>query len=149
MSVHVLLRADVEGLGRTGDIVEVAPGYARNYLEPNGLAIKATPGVTDQAERMRARRAAQHAADKGDAEAIATRLVTLTLSIEARASDEGRLFGSVASGDVVRALEAQSGIVVDAKLLQGEPVKELGMHTFMVKLHPEVVAPLNVDVVSG
>ena len=124
--MKVLLRTDVEGLGRTGDLVEVARGYARNYLVPQGLAVKAGSGMADQVEAMQRKRALQTAADKSDAEEAAARLEGLVLQVTAKASEEGRLFGSVGVVEVASALVDQFGLEVDRRQISGDPVKDLG-----------------------
>ena len=144
--MKVLLRIDVEGLGRTGDLVEVARGYARNYLVPQGLAVKAGSGMADQAEAMQRKRALQTAADKSDAEEAAARLEGLVLQVTAKASEEGRLFGSVGVVEVASALVDQFGLEVDRRQVSGDPVKDLGTHGFTVQLHPEVDLQVSVEV---
>ena len=144
--MKVLLRTDVEGLGRTGDLVEVARGYARNYLVPQGLAVKAGSGMAAQAEAMQRKRALQAAADKSDAEESAARLEGLVLQVTAKASEEGRLFGSVGVVEVVSALVDQFGLEVDRRQVSGDPVKDLGTHSFTVQLHPEVDLQVSVEV---
>ena len=144
--MKVLLRTDVEGLGRTGDLVEVARGYARNYLVPQGLAVEASQGMAAQAESMQRKRALQAAADKSDAEESAARLEGLVLQVTAKASEEGRLFGSVGVVEVVSALVDQFGLEVDRGQVSGDPVKDLGTHGFTVRLHPEVDFQISVQV---
>ena len=144
--MKVLLRTDVEGLGRTGDLVEVARGYARNYLVPQGLAVKAGSGMAAQVEAMQRKRALQTAADKSDAEESAARLEGLVLQVTAKASEEGRLFGSVGVVEVVSALVDQFGLEVDRRQVSGDPVKDLGTHGFTVQLHPEVDLQVSVEV---
>ena len=144
--MKVLLRTDVEGLGRTGDLVEVARGYARNYLVPQGLAVAAGSGMAVQAEAMQRKRALQAAADKSDAEESAARLEGLVLQVTAKASEEGRLFGSVGVAEVASALVDQFGLEVDRRQISGDPVKDLGTHSFTVQLHPEVDLQVSVEV---
>ena len=144
--MKVLLRTDVEGLGRTGDLVEVARGYARNYLVPQGLAVEAGLGMAAQVEAMQRKRALQTAADKSDAEESAARLEGLVLQVTAKASEEGRLFGSVGVVEVVSALVDQFGLEVDRGQVSGDPVKDLGTHGFTVRLHPEVDLQISVQV---
>jgi len=144
--VKVLLRTDVEGLGQTGDLVEVARGYARNYLVPQGLAVEAGLGMAAQVEAMQRKRALQTAADKSDAEESAARLEGLVLQVTAKASEEGRLFGSVGVIEVVSALVDQFGLEVDRGQVSGDPVKDLGTHGFTVRLHPEVDLQVSVQV---
>ena len=144
--MKVLLRTDVEGLGQTGDLVEVARGYARNYLVPQGLAVEAGLGMAAQVEAMQRKRALQTAADKSDAEESAARLEGLVLQVTAKASEEGRLFGSVGVVEVVSALVDQFGLEVDRRQVSGDPVKDLGTHGFTVRLHPEVNLQVSVEV---
>ena len=144
--MKVLLRTDVEGLGQSGDLVEVARGYARNYLVPQGLAVEAGLGMAAQVEAMQRKRALQAAADKSDAEESAARLEGLVLQVTAKASEEGRLFGSVGVVEVVSALVDQFGLEVDRRQVSGDPVKDLGTHSFTVQLHPEVDLQVSVEV---
>lgn len=148
--MKVLLRSDVEGLGHRGDVVEVADGYARNYLVPRGSAIAATSGVMAQAEAMRKSRQRQHAREREAAEEVARRLVSTVLKLPRRAGSEGRLFGSVTSADVAEAVEVQTGVAVDRRRVEMvEPIRSLGTHEVPVKLHSEVEVRLTVEVVSS
>ena len=144
--MKVLLRSDVDGLGRTGDIVEVARGYARNYLVPKGLAIEALAGVTAQAEAMQRKRTLKAAADQAEAEATAARIAGVVVPLTAKASDEGRLFGSVGIAEVADALTAQIGLELDRRQVVGEVVKEVGSHEFTIELHSDVTVPVTVEV---
>lgn len=145
-----MLRSDVPGVGKRGDVVEVSDGYARNNLVPGGMAIPATPGIAAQAASMRRSRDLRDAKDREGAEAIAQRLVPLVFSIPARAGREGRLFGSVTPSDIVEAVEAQAHVELDRhKLLNHEPIRSLGSHEIGVRLHPEVEFQLRVEVVPG
>ena len=146
--MEVVLRADVEGVGKKGDILVVADGFARNFLIPKGRAIKATPGVQRQAEAMRRSRDLKDAREREGAEAVARRLVPEVIRIPAKAGSEGRLFGSVTPADVADAVAAQTGITLDRRVLHTEePIKTLGSHEVPVKLHGEVEFRLNVEVV--
>src|SRR5215207_540971 len=137
--MRVVLRTDVDGVGKKGDILEVADGFARNYLVPKGRAILATPGVQAQADAMRRSRDVKDARDREGAEAVARKLVPLVIKIPARAGREGRLFGSVTAADVADAVTAQSGIELDRRRLQiDEPIKTIGSHEVPVKLHTDV-----------
>jgi large subunit ribosomal protein L9 len=148
--MKVVLRDDVENLGRKGDVVDVADGYARNFLVPRGLAIKATRGVIAQAEAMRRSREAREAREREAAEAQAAVLRGARLEISARAGEGGKLFGSVTAADIADALRAQKGVEVDRrKIGLDEPVKELGEVEVVVKLHTEVEASLTVAVVAA
>lgn len=144
--MKVLLRSDVDGLGRIGDIVEVARGYARNYLVPQGLAIEAVAGVAAQAEAMQRKRALKAAADRSEAEEAAARIAGVVVQVTAKASAEGRLFGSVGAVEVADALVDQVGLEVERKQVSGEVVKDVGSHEFTVELHAEVAVPVTVEV---
>jgi large subunit ribosomal protein L9 len=145
--VKIVLRADVQNLGNKGDLVEVAPGYARNYLVPKGLAIAATDGVTRQAESMRRSRQVRDRREKEGAEATARQLAAKRVEIKARAGEGGRLFGSVTSTDIAEAVEAQTGVALDRRKLHVEPIRTLGTHEVAVRLHAEVEVPLTIEVV--
>jgi large subunit ribosomal protein L9 len=147
--VKVILADDVEKLGRKGDVVTVADGYARNYLVPRGLALMATKGSLRQAEMMtRARREKE----QRDKEAAAARVASLGASpvyISARAGEGGRLFGSVTKSDVARAIEEQLGESVDRHLVRlDDPIRSLGTHQVEVHLHEEVNALVTVEVIA-
>jgi large subunit ribosomal protein L9 len=148
--VKLLLRSDVDGVGKKGDIVDVSDGYARNYLVPKGFAITASPGIAKQAEQMRRSRAVKDASDRAGAEEIAKQLVPTVINIKARAGSEGKLFGSVTTHDVADAVQAQTGIQLDRKVLVlGEPIKTLGTHHVGAKLHSEVEFQITVEVVTS
>ncbi|HBL08283.1 MAG TPA: 50S ribosomal protein L9 [Acidimicrobiia bacterium] len=144
--MKVLLRTDVDGLGRTGDIVDVARGYARNFLVPEGLAVAAIGGIAAQAEAMQRKRDLRSVAERADAERVAGRIAGVVLQVTAKASEEGRLFGSVGTAEVVEALAAQVGLEVDRRQVHGEIAKDVGVHEFTVQLHPEVAVPVDVEV---
>lgn len=147
--MKVVLRSDVEGIGKRGDIVDVADGYARNHLVPGGKAIAATAGITAQAAAMRRARDLRDAKDREGAESVAQRLVPLVITVSARAGREGRLFGSVTAQDIVEAVHEQAGIELDRhRLLVHEPIRSLGTHEVGVRLHPDVQFQLRVDVVA-
>ncbi len=146
--MRVVLRDDVENIGRKGDLIEVTDGFARNYLVPRGLAMKATKGVVQQAEAMRRNREARDARDREAAQALADQLSGQRIELRARAGEGGRLFGSVTSADVVDAVRAQTGVELDRRKTQlAEPLKELGAVEVPVKLHSDVEVTLTVDVV--
>jgi large subunit ribosomal protein L9 len=148
--VKVVLRTDVEQVGKKGDIVDVADGYARNFLVPRGLAFKATAGVADQAAKMRRKRDVQDANDRAAAEEVAKSLVPKVVTITARAGGEGKLFGSVTSADVADAVAAQTGVEIDRRKIQlDEPIKAVGTHLVPAKLHADVEFPITVEVVAG
>ena len=145
--MKVVLRADVDGLGRKGDVCHVAPGFARNYLVPKGLALKSSPGTERQAGVMRRTAALRRAADRADAEEIAVRLAPSVLSVSARAAESGHLYGSVGPAEIVAAVEAQVGAVVDSRaVMLDAPIREIGSHTVLFHLHADVEVPVTVEV---
>lgn len=148
--MQVILRADLSGLGKRGDIVDVADGHARNYLLPRGLALKASPGAVDQAARMRRARDLRDAADRESAQTIAQALVPKIITISVKAGQGGRLFGSVTTADVAEAIESQTGIHLDRRTLHvDDPIKVVGQHSVTARLHSDVQFPITVDVVPA
>ena len=148
--MKVILRTDVNELGKRGDVLDVSDGYARNYLVPKGLAMKATSGATGQAASMRRARDLRDAQDRSAAETLATTLVPKVITVSARAGAEGRLFGSVTASDIAGAIEEQTGVQIDRrKLVLPEPVKSLGTHVVPAKLHADVEFPITVEVVAS
>lgn len=153
--MKILLRSDVEKLGRRGDICEVADGYARNYLVPRGIAVKAEKGVLKQAESMLRARAIKDAKTREEANELASRLGAASISISARAADEvregesRRLFGSVSASEIASAIEAAVGVEIDRrKLVIAEPIKTVGSHSVSIRIHPEVIAEVTVEVTA-
>jgi large subunit ribosomal protein L9 len=147
--MKVILRSDVADLGKRGDILDVSDGYARNFLVPKGLAMKASAGAATQAASMRRARDLRDAQDRAAAEALATTLVPKVITVTARAGSEGKLFGSVTASDIAAAVEAQTNVVIDRrKIVLHEPIKTLGTHTVPVKLHADVEFPVTLDVVA-
>jgi large subunit ribosomal protein L9 len=147
--VKIVLREDVETLGHKGDLVDVADGYARNYLVPRGLAMKATKGVIAQADAMRRNRGARDARDREAAQEIAARIADRKIEVKARAGEGGKLFGSITSADVAEAITALAETEIDRKAITlGEPLKELGEVEVPVRLHPEVTATVTIEVVA-
>lgn len=148
--MKLILRNDMQGLGKRGDIVDVADGYARNYLLPKGAAIVATPGAVEQAARMRRARDLRDASDREAATTVASTLVPKVIEVSAKAGTEGRLFGSVTAADIVEAIEAQTSIVIDRRHLEiEEQIKSLGQHVVRASLHAEVSFPITIEVVAS
>ena len=148
--MKLVLRSDVSGLGKRGDIIDVADGYARNSLIPDGQAIPATPKIEHQAQAMRRSRDVKDARDREGAEAVARKLVPLVIKIPARAGAEGRLFGSVTTQDVVEAVQQQAGVTLDRRRLSAdEAIRSIGVHEVGVRLHPEVEFRITVEVVPA
>jgi large subunit ribosomal protein L9 len=148
--MKVVLRSDLDQVGKKGDIVDVADGYARNFLVPKGLAFQATPGVEAQATAMRRGRDLRDASDRAAAETVAKTLVPRVITISARAGAEGKLFGSVTTTEVAEAVAAQTGIEIDRRKLHlDEPIKSLGQHLVPAKLHADVEFPITVEIVAS
>ena len=148
--MKIVLRNDMDKIGKRGDIVDVADGYARNFLIPRGQAILADKGITAQAAKMRSARDRTDAKNREAAEGIARNLVTAKVRIEARAGDEGKLFGSVTNADIVEALKAQTSIELDRRQIDGhEHLRTVGLHEVPVKLHTDVRVVFSVEVVAS
>jgi large subunit ribosomal protein L9 len=148
--MEVILRSDIASLGKKGDIVDVATGYARNYLLPQGLALRASSGAVAQAGAMRRSRDIRDARERAAGEEVAKVLVPAIITIGVRAGSEGRLFGSVTATDVVEAVQAQTGIELDRRKLHlDEPIKSLGTHQVPVKLHNDVEFAVTLEVVPA
>ena len=146
--MEIILRADVQHLGKVGDVVKVKDGYARNYLLPKGLAYPATEGnkkrITFEGERL----AKQQAAEKTAAETEATRLAEVQLTFTAKVGEEEKLYGSITASDIQRKLE-ELGIHVDKRKIDlAEPIRELGEFKVGIKIHPEVRPEVRVTVVK-
>lgn len=148
--MRVVLHNGVKGLGNRGDLVDVADGYGRNYLIPKGLAQLASSGVEVQADAMRKAWTLKNAKDREAAEEVAKVLVTAVVSIPARASGEGKLFGSVSSAEVATAITAQTGVELDRKMIAlDEAIRTIGTHSVMIQPHPDVQFPVSIDVVEA
>jgi large subunit ribosomal protein L9 len=141
----------VSGLGSAGDIVEVKDGYGRNYLVPRGLAIRWTKGGESQVAALRRGRDVREIRDLGEAKSLADQLAGLTVKLSSRAGDGGRLFGSVTTADVVTAVKDAGGPPLDKRRVElpNAHIKTVGTHTVSVRLHPEVTASLDVEVVAS
>lgn len=145
--MKVILRSDVDNLGRLGDIVAVRPGYGRNYLLPQGLAALATPGNLKIFEQERRKLQAKNDAIRAEAVALAAKIEAAEVRIEVRVGEGDKLYGSVTASQIAGLLEEQ-GVVVDRRKFQMEDaIRTLGDHVVEVKLHPEVAAQLTVSVV--
>jgi large subunit ribosomal protein L9 len=145
--MKIVLREDVDTLGKKGEVVDVADGYARNYLVPRGLALKASRGSQKQADAMRRNREVRDSREREAAQALASQFEGRTIAIKARAGAEGKLFGSVTAIDIAEAVHKQTGAEIDRRRIDlDEPLKELGGVDLQVRLHPDVVANLHVEV---
>jgi len=146
--VRVILLSDQRHLGKRGQVVDVKPGFGRNFLLPQGIALEATPGNIKVFEQRRSKIDAQHAKERDAAAEIGAKMQGLRLEIPKRVGETGTLYGSVTAGDVADVLEAK-GFVVDRRRIDLEGgIKALGDHPVRVELHPEVIAEVTVAVVA-
>ena len=146
--MEVILREHVDNLGKRGDLVKVADGYARNYLLPRKMALLATEGNKKVIEREKVKFDAKEAEEQGVAQAIADRLANVEIEIARKTGETDALFGSVTNADIAKALSAK-GFDVDRRKIQlHEPIKKLGEYTVPVKLHRDVTVSLKVRVVA-
>ena len=147
--MKVILLSDQRHVGKRGEVIEVKPGFGRNYLVPHGLALEATPANIKLFEQQRAKIDARHAKEREGAEAIAAKMAGLRLEIPKRVGETGTLYGSVTAGEVAEML-ALKGFEVDRRRIDLEGgIKTLGDHPVRVELHSEVVAEVTVSVVSA
>ena len=146
--MEVILRDHVEKLGKRGEIVKVSDGYARNYLLPRKLALPATEGNRKHVERERKIMETREAEEKSQADAIASRLATIDITIARRVGETEQLYGSVTATDIAEFLKTKGFEIDRRKLILPEPIKTIGEHDVPLKLHREVTAPLKVKVVK-
>ncbi len=146
MAKEVILMEDVPGLGYTGDLVRVSPGYARNYLLPRNLAAPATDATRKRVEKRKIEAEARRIKDREAALAVAERIKALTLALKVKAGSEGKLFGSVTALDIVGALKTQGVSVEKQQVIIGEAIKSVGDHKVTVKLLQDLSAELKVQV---
>jgi large subunit ribosomal protein L9 len=145
--MKVILQKTVDRLGDPGDVADVADGYARNYLIPRGLAVKAEKGTVRHAESLKRAHETRTKAQKGEFETLAARIIQVPVVVTARAGEEGKLFGSVTGADIAEALSAQAGVQVDRRDVHlDEPIRSVGTHEVKVHLHPDVDPVITVDV---
>lgn len=147
--MNVILREDIAGVGRRGDIVTVADGHARNYLLPRGLALVATDGAVNQANAMRRARDLREANDRESARTVAEVLTSKTFILKAKSGNEGRLFGSVTTADIASVLATQGGVSLDRKKIVAQPIRTTGSHSATVRLHADVECTVKLSVVPG
>lgn len=145
--MKVILQKSVDKLGHPGEIVEVADGYARNYLMPRGLAVKATRGGVKHIDSLKRAHSVRVNKAKAEAEQVASRLASTPISVRAHAGEEGKLFGSVTANDIAEALHGQTGVRVDRHDVHlEEPIRSVGSHEVRVHLFPEVDPILTIEV---
>jgi len=147
--MKLILTREVAGLGLAGDIVDVADGYGRNFLVPRGAAIQWTKGAEKQIVQIKRSRDAREIRDLSHAREIKADLEKLSITLQARAGKDGKLFGSVTTGDVAAAVKTAGGPLLDKKRIQlPGHIKTTGAHTVTVDLHPDVVASIPVNVTA-
>jgi large subunit ribosomal protein L9 len=148
--MKLILTQEVTDLGAPGDVVEVAGGYGRNYLVPRGLAMRWTRGAEKQIELIQRARSAREIRGLDDARDAANRLAGLQVRLETRAGSGGRLFGSVSPADIAAAVKAAGGPELDRRRIEiKNPIRTVGAHQVSVRLHPDVTATLDVEVVGA
>ncbi|MBQ1043910.1 MULTISPECIES: 50S ribosomal protein L9 [unclassified Micromonospora] len=148
--MKIILTQEVSGLGSPGDIVEVKDGFGRNYLLPQGFAIAWTKGAEKQVTVIKRARSAREIRDLGHATEVKTQIEGLKVNLKARAGDGGRLFGSVTPAEIVDAVKAAGGPTLDRRRLEMPGhIKALGSYPVSIRLHPEVTAKFDLNVVKG
>ena len=148
--MKLILTQEVTGLGAPGDVIEVKAGYGRNYLVPRSLAMPWTRGSEQQIEMIKRGRAAREIRSLDDARDAAGRLSGLTVRLQTRAGQGGRLFGSVSTADIAAAVRSAGGPELDRRKIEvTNPIKTIGSHRVSVRLHPEVSATLDVEVTAS
>jgi len=147
--MKLILTREVGGLGLAGDIVEVADGYGRNFLVPQGAALAWTKGAEKQIAQIKRARDARQVRDLGHARELQADLEKLSVTLTARAGKDGRLFGSITTTDIAAAVKSAGGPALDRKRIQlSGHIKSTGQHTVTVELHPDVVATLPITVAA-
>ena len=147
--MEVILREAVEKLGHPGDVVKVSPGFARNYLLPRGIAYEATPGNLKRIAQEKGRLEAAETTRRDAAQEMANKLEPISLTFSARVGEEGKLFGSVTSGDIAAQLEAQ-GVHIEKRMIDlHDPIRALGVYKVPIKLHADVKAEIKVWVIKA
>ena len=147
--VQVVLNEDILSLGKDGDLVEVAPGFARNFLLPYGKALPVTPAVLKQVEHRRAKQAEQEAAKKQEALDFETALKTIgRFTVKKQVGEDGVLFGTVTNGDIAEAIQEATKKEIDRREISVPEINGIGQYKVKIKLHSEVTAEINLEVVS-
>ena len=145
--MQIILKKDVKGAGKAGDVVKVSDGYARNRLIPGGFAVEATPSNLARVKREKANHEAQIALDKAEANQVKKVLEDKTIRLKTRVGEGGKLFGSVTSMDIADAIKEQTRLDIDKKkIVLKKPIKEIGEHEVEVKLYTEISADIKVAI---
>jgi large subunit ribosomal protein L9 len=146
--MRIVLRDDIDKLGRRGEVLDVAAGYARNFLLPKGMALPATVGNMKRVEQERRKHAVHLAKEKEDAAAMGRRLAGLSCTIVRKVGENEQLYGSVTAGDIAECLEKEGVVLDKRRILIEEPIRALGIYTIPVKLHADVTGEIRVWVVK-
>ena len=148
--MEVILKQDVKGTGKAGQVVKVSDGYARNKLIPGGLAVEATPANKKAIEREKAKAKEKYEADKAAALDLANQLADKIVVVKTKVGENGRLFGAITSKEIASAITEQTGIEVDRrKIILDKPIKETGVETIEIKLFQDIKAKVVVKIEGG
>ena len=148
--MKVILQQEVKKLGKKGDVIEVAEGYARNYLLPQKLAIEATAGNVNAAKQQKAAQIHKDQRASDEARVLASQLSKVSVKVPVKTGDNGKVFGSVTAKDIAEALLEQVNIEIDKRKIElKEAIKSLGTFEVIVRIHPEITAKIEVQVVQG
>jgi large subunit ribosomal protein L9 len=148
--VKVILKKDIKGSGKKNEVVNVAEGYARNYLLPKGLAIEATPSNLQDLARKKRNQDKKQEKELQQAQELEAKLKKVTLTIPVKTGEGGRLFGSISNRDIGDVLEKEKGLKVDKRKIEVDgTIKELGIYPIKIKLHPQVTVTIQVQVVEA
>ncbi len=146
--MKVILKDDIENLGDIGEVVDVANGYARNYLFPRGLAVEANPKSIKQFEHVKRTMAAKIEKVKKEKQSVADKISEIKLSFKAKAGDDGKLFGSITNMDIQKELSAQGVDIDRKKIIINEPIKRTGEYDIQIKLHSDIIANVKTEIVA-
>lgn len=147
--MKLILTQELPALGAAGDVVEVKDGYGRNYLVPRGFAIAWTKGAEKQIESIRRARQTREIESLDSAREIKAKLEASAVRLSAKAGDSGRLFGAITTSDIAAAVAGAGAPAIDKRRIEvGNPIKTVGAHSVTVRLHPEVVAKVQLDIVA-
>ncbi|MEB3197262.1 MAG: 50S ribosomal protein L9 [Candidatus Sericytochromatia bacterium] len=144
--MKVILNKDVKDLGKSGSLVEVSEGYARNFLFPRQIAAEATPAVLKQWEEKKKAEQRKEERLRAQAQELAQVLQAAKVVVSHKVGENGRLFGTITHKEIAQAIQQQTGHDVDKRKIEAEPIKTLGFHEFVVKLHPQVTAKMRIEV---
>jgi large subunit ribosomal protein L9 len=148
--MKLILKQEVSGLGAAGDVIDVKDGYGRNYLVPQGFAIKWTKGAQKQIDSIRQARSTREIADLETAQQVKAQLEGTNVQLTVKAGESGRLFGAVTPAEIASAVNSAGGPIIDKRRIEvGQPIKAVGSHVVSVRLHPEVAAKVEIEIRSA